>query len=206
MAEELYLDVVEDAAFFRVLQRIDRELAQQARQGGCQHCGGHLHAAYYGRAGRGGPPGLSDDLRVRFSLCCGAEGCRKRHLPGSCLFFGRRWYWGVIVLIVSVLQQRTLAGVCVERLHLEFGVSRATVGRWLRYFRHIFPQSLVWQRARGLVAAEVRNDQLPRSLLDHLETQGSGAEALARALRLLSRCQARSPGVDPFHARGGFIG
>jgi hypothetical protein len=205
VAAEEYLDVAQDAEFYRTLHRIDREMAHEVQSEGCPACRGPLHAAYYRRAARGGPHGLPDDCRLRFSLCCGRKGCRQRLLPPSCLFFGRRWYFGVVVLLVPVLRRQKPVGTCIEQLTLWFGVSRATVVRWLSYFRKIFPRTPLWQRARGRVSAEVSNDLLPDSLIAHVRESGA-SEALLSVVKLFAGCQARSSGVDPFHARNDFIG
>ena len=38
---------------------------------------------------------------MRLSFCCGREGCRRRVLPPSVLFWGRRVYWAAVVLVVT---------------------------------------------------------------------------------------------------------
>lgn len=96
--------------------------------------------------------------------------------------------------------------MCVEELGLLFGVSRATVNRWLRYFGKVFPNSVLWQRVRGRVSPVVRNDNLPRTLIEHLVVADKSiAGGLRAALQLLAAGQSRFPGVDPFHAKGDFM-
>jgi len=48
----LYQSLLADTSFFSLLLRIDRDLAQQARAGGCPWCGGSLHRASYRRKPR----------------------------------------------------------------------------------------------------------------------------------------------------------
>jgi hypothetical protein len=55
---------------------------------------GPLHCAHYMRKPRGGPPDLREAFEVRFSLCCGHEGCRRRVLPPSVRFWDRKVYCG----------------------------------------------------------------------------------------------------------------
>jgi hypothetical protein len=61
------------------------------------------------------------------------------------LFWGRRVYWGAVLLVVSALRQGRAEGYAAERLKKLFGVRRSTLVRWLRYFREIFPQSRAWR-------------------------------------------------------------
>ena len=82
------------------------------------------------------------------SWCCGREGCRRRVLPPSVLFWGRRVYWGAVVLVVTALRQGRVVGITAQRVQALFGVTRPTLTRWLRYFRELFPQTPTW---RGLV-------------------------------------------------------
>ena len=68
----MYPDLLKDMGFFEFLGRLDADLAEEARRGGCPHCRGVLHCARYPRKPRGGPPGLgreswsSDRLRLAF--------------------------------------------------------------------------------------------------------------------------------------------
>jgi hypothetical protein len=85
-------------------------------------------------------------------LCCDREGCRERVLPPSVLFWGRRVYWGVVLLVVTALRQQRLEGFTAQRVQDLFGIRRPTLNRWMRYFREIFPRSGSWQRVRGRVS------------------------------------------------------
>ena len=100
------------------------------------------------------------------------------------------------MLISSALQDLDPAA-SVELLTEHLKVSRSTIGRWLAYFRGIFPACRVWQRVRGLVSASVTNDRLPASLIQHLRgAAGGAADALRATLRLLAADPSGSPGVD----------
>ncbi|MFH1809425.1 MAG: helix-turn-helix domain-containing protein [Pseudomonadota bacterium] len=183
----MYLKLLKNAAFYVFLAKIDRDLAAQVQANGCPFCEGHLHDAHYQRAGRGGFRNIPSWVYTRWSLCCGRAGCRRRTLPPSCLFLGRRWYWQGVILVAITMHQQRRKGYCVEQLITHFGVSRATVWRWLKYFREVFPQTSLWRSIRGLVGASVRDDALPQSLLEHFEsTMKDAEEALGSCLRFLA--------------------
>jgi hypothetical protein len=157
-----YLNIIFRATLFSNLNTIDRELASRCRLKGCPHCGGALHSAHYKRQPRGAPIDIPEEHCVRYSLCCGH--CRRRTLPTSVLFFGRKVYFGcVIVMLTAVaqgLERRTLQPLCDQ-----FGVSRKTIKRWLSYFLHAFPGSDVWKQVRGKVSPHIGNLMLPLELL-----------------------------------------
>ena len=111
-------------------------------------CAGPLPRGAYVRKPRGGPADLPEAFALRLSWCCGREGCRRRVLPPSVLFWGRRVDGGAVVLVVTALRQGRVVGITAQRLQALFGVTRPTLTRWLRYFRELFPQTPTW---RGLV-------------------------------------------------------
>ena len=92
-----------ESSFFLLLLRFDHALAEQIRKRRCPHCGSSLHFARYRRKPRGGPPELPPEYALRDSLCCSAEGCRKRVLPSSLRFFGRRVYLGPVFVLISAM-------------------------------------------------------------------------------------------------------
>jgi hypothetical protein len=50
------------------------------------------------------------------SLCCGAQGCRRRVLPPSVLFLDRRVYFAPVMLVITALRQGRDRGYTVEKL------------------------------------------------------------------------------------------
>ena len=160
----MLLAAIQQSQLFLLLHTIDVEEAKEAQAKPCS-CGGRLHKAYFSRKPRGGPPGLPDEYCTRFGLCCDREGCRERVLPPSVLFWGRRVYWGVVLLVVTALRQQRLEGFTAHRVRELFGIGRPTLNRWMRYFREIFPRSRCWQRVRGRVSPSVSDQELPSALL-----------------------------------------
>ena len=149
-------------------------------------CGGPLHSAAYVRKPRGGPPDLPEDYRVRLSLCCSREGCRRRTLPLSVLYWGRRVYWGAVMLVVTALVQQRSSGSCVRRIKALFGVPSLTVKRWLTWFRDVFPRSELWQRLYGRFMPPITPDAIPLALFERLGlSRGDPETVMVSCLRLL---------------------
>lgn len=182
----MYPEIAQRASLFLLLHRIDADLAASTRASGCPHCGGPLHTASYVRKPRGEPPGLPDRCLVRLSLCCGRPGCRRRTLPPSCLFLGRKVYWSCVVVVVAALRQRRPQSPSINGLRRLLGVSRQTVLRWMDFFAEQFPSSRPWRSLRGQVPATVRDDDLPAGLLDLLGATRTFGVALMACLRLLA--------------------
>ena len=158
-------ELLQKASLFSLLHRIDMDLASQHQQDGCPYCGGSLHQANYPRKPRGVPDDIPEDCLLRLSLCCDREGCRRRSLPPSTRFMGRRVYWGCVILIAMTLRQNRPDGMSANKLMGLFGVTRKTLNRWTSYFREVFPSSARWQRLRGRVSASVRDSELPGALV-----------------------------------------
>jgi hypothetical protein len=151
------------------------------------YCGGPLHCAHYQRKPRGGPPDLCEAFEVRFSLCCGAAGCRRRILPPSVRFWQRRVYFAPVVLLVSALRQGQNPDITLERLKGLCGVWRSTVRRWLRYFKELFAHSVNYRRLSGHLMPPIGADQLPRDLLARFfKTYGDPVIALFQCLKILA--------------------
>lgn len=111
-----------------LLEKIDKDLAEEIRVQGCAHCrAGRLHSARIRRKPRGLPKGTTWDSR--FSFCCDQEGCRKRTTPPSVRFMGRRVYAGFIVLLLPALSHG-LSPDRVRRLREITGADRRTLQRW----------------------------------------------------------------------------
>lgn len=180
--------LLQTANLFHLLFIIDSALAAIKRSTGCPYCGGPLHQSNYTRQPRGGPAGLPEKYCLRRSLCCGREGCRRRSMPESCLFMGRRVYWRCVVLIaISLVQQRS-ESQSIGQLSRLIGVSRRTLLRWFDYFTQVFGQSSEWLRIRGFLPATVSNDSLPVNFLEYCITQSQDAlSGLVMCCRLLGR-------------------
>jgi hypothetical protein len=170
--------------WFAKLSEFDRQIAQAVAAGRCQHCGGPLHQGNYERKPRGGHlGGAGEAFRLRYSLCCGREGCRKRALPPSLRFLGRRVYLEAVVLLASVLALETL------RLAWEImGVPARTLRRWHGWWTAAFPSSAVWTELRArFVPPPPAESALPRSLLERAQAVLGTAPAVTNVLLLCAR-------------------
>ena len=185
-------ELLQRVSLFCVLHQIDQDLAEAYRQAGCPFCRGPLHKAAYLRKPRGGPRGIPEEYQIRLSLCCGRENCRRRVLPPSCLFMGRKVYWGAVILVTMTLRQRRPSGVSANRLMRMFSIPRKTIVRWIHFFRCEFPASAQWQRLRGQVSASVADQTLPGNLVKHfLDHFPTPSEGLVGCLRFLASGQTR---------------
>jgi hypothetical protein len=157
------------------LRKVDEDLAARTRDKGCGFCGGPLDAAGWDRKPRG-CDAVPDVVCRRHGLCC--RRCRRRTLPPSAVFLGRKVYFGAVILVSITARQRRLVGSTARELRKLFGVSKDTLARWLAFFRTDFPASSAWKRLRGRVSARVRDEELPSALLaefDHLHGPGEPA-------------------------------
>lgn len=162
--------------FFAALIAIDEELAAAVAAAGCRRCGGALHRGDYERKPRWGVLGVGlEGVGRRRSLCCGEEGCRRRTLPPSVVFLGRRVYLGAVVIAASVVALALGSG---RASRLKTGVPARTTARWLAWWQVDFPASetFVWLAAR--LVPSLRVDALPTSLLERLS--GDDAERIAK--------------------------
>lgn len=185
--ERVYIEIAQRDKVYELLNRFDLELVEEVRSKGCPRCGGPLHRANYPRQPRGGPP-EADEYSLRYGLCCGR--CRRRVLPPSTRFMGRKVYWGTIVLVVMYLRQSRSRSRSAGRLRALFGVSWQTVKRWKRYFSDVFPEAPWWRRLRDRVSPEVRNNGLPSNLLRSFESVNGHTEAgLVACLKFLAQGQ-----------------
>lgn len=177
-------DILRDPRFWSTLTRFDEDLLHEARTGRCPACGGRLDRGDYRRKPRGALVVLDEKQRRRFSLCCAADGCRKRLTPPSVRFLGRKVFLGAVVVLVSALTQ----GVTEKRaakLRDLFGVSARTVDRWRRWWRETFVQGWFWRQARGRFSPAVKEGDLPGSLLDRFVAR-RGLDRLMLILKFLS--------------------
>lgn len=175
----MYQTLLSDSSLYKLLSRIDRYLAAEAKAKGCP-CGGKLHRAYYRRKPRGIPAELDDDSGMRHSFCCATEGCRKRTTPPSFRFLGRKVFVGAAVVLVSALRNGPNA-TRMSKLRELAGVSVRTVNRWRLWWCDTFVQTPFWKGARGFLRVPVNELSLPLSLLESFPVN----PAKRRLLRLL---------------------
>jgi hypothetical protein len=160
-SSEMIREFAQKSRLYSLLHDIDVELYEQTKEAGCPHCvdqkddAGRLDDAFYERKPRGGPDDLPDQLRLRRSLCCSREGCRRRTLPPSCLYLGRKVYWRLVILVVLVCRQRRCESVSYRKLTALLGVSRSTVWRWMELYAARFAGSEEWTERQGLIGGEV---------------------------------------------------
>jgi hypothetical protein len=178
--------------FFAKLEKLDGMIAASVAAGGCQHCEGPLHQGNYHRKPRGGTVATAGETFTRrYSLCCGRRGCRKRALPPSLRFLGRRVYLEVVVVLASVLVQVMATARAVEAAS---GVPWRTLRRWGGWWREVFPRLPAWAELRArFVPPPPDEEQLPRSLMArlggdaHQPDDASGRLANAGTLLLAAR-------------------
>jgi len=167
-----------DQEVYQLLEKVDGDLVEEARQHGCIHCRGKLFRSDYERKPRGGP-----QWDMRFSLCCGSEGCRRRNTPPSVRFMGRRVYAGLVVVLVSAMTHG-LKPERVQRLREALGIDRRTLERWRQWWLGLFVNSAFWREARARFMPPVDHRTMPLSLCLGFEVQAR--ERLVDLLRFLA--------------------
>jgi len=175
-------NVLRDRRFFELLLSFDRQIAESAHADRCHRCGAVLHWGSFGRKPRGVPAGLGPEHLQRFSLCCAADGCRKRETPASLRFLGRKVFLGAMVVLISAMQSG-LTPARVRQLQELVGVSRRSVARWRDWWRSVFTESAFWC-AHGAFVPPVTTAQLPESLLKRFA--GEAEQQLVLLLRFLA--------------------
>lgn len=164
------------------LGKIDADLAEKVRQGGCLYCLlGKLHSAKYKRTPRSAEKTCLE--LHRYSFCCDQDGCRKRHTPPSVRFLGRRVYWGVMVVLVSAAHH----GITPERMRAlreALGIDRRTLERWRQWWLETFVQSAYWKLVRARFMPLLCEKILPLSLGRAFAVDGPGQ--LLELLKFLS--------------------
>ena len=152
-----------DVKLITALFDLDCAIAEHVRLKRCPYCGGPLHYARFPRKPRGLPFKPSRTELFRQGLCCGNKECRRRTLPSSCLFMGRKWVFRCVILVFLTLWHNRLRPVF--ELSEILGVDVGTLRRWRAYFRDMFPTQPAWKRLRGHVQAKLGNRQLPGALV-----------------------------------------
>jgi len=179
--EQTIEEILRDSRFYELLLGFDWQIAEAVQADRCGKCGAALHWGSWERKPRGGPVELRSRHRLRFSLCCGKDGCRKRETPGSLRFLGRKVYFGAMVVLISAMQSG-LTPERMKRLKELVGVSRRTVLRWRDWWHTVFAMSPFWRAQRGLAPSATTVD-LPASLLKSFA--GVTLQQLLSLLRLL---------------------
>lgn len=175
--------------FFESLLEIDEKITVEVARSGCRFCGGPLHRSDYERKPRGGAIAEAGEaFTLRHSLCCGREGCRRRALPPSLRFLGRRVYLEAVVLLASV---EALVAMTMRAARAATGVPIRTLRRWGTWWRDVFPKLDAWTVMRARFAPPPPSEtELPKSLCERLALELGGAawasDVLALAARLLS--------------------
>lgn len=175
--------VLSDAAFYRLLLRVDEDMAAAEQRQRCRVCGAALHVGHFPRKPRGVPAGVGKDYRKRFSFCCANRECRKRRMPPSVRFLGPKVYGFAVVVLISAMR----CGASPRRmreLRELIGVSRHTVTRWRRWWCEMLPETDFWRGTGGTLMPPVAVADLPAALLERFV--GAAAERLLSLLRWLS--------------------
>jgi hypothetical protein len=170
--------------FFSHLFAADAEVSRRVAAAGCPWCGGPLHQAHYERKPRGGAfAAAGEAFALRHSLCCGREGCRRRTLPPSLRFLGRRVYVEAVVLLATAAAQ--LAVVTLRAMAAATGVPGRTLRRWGRWWRDAFPRSSTWALLRARFRPPPPDEaQLPRSLVARLHRDLRGEREVPTVSRV----------------------
>ena len=180
----MYHDLPDSASFWSFLLTVDEDLAEETRKKGCE-CGGRLHSANYARKPRGTPAQLPEPQRLRLSFCCDCDGCRKRAMPPSVRFLGRKVYLAAIVILVSAMRQGP-SPRRVSELSKRFGADESTITRWQTFWREHFPQTPFWKVARASFVTLGEIVSLPYSLVNAFLRGHPPCEGWMHLLRFLS--------------------
>ncbi len=175
------------------MMALDLEIAAEILATGCS-CGGRLHRADFPRKPRGLPPGFDASvLARRVDLCCDRDGCRRRALPPSVIWLGRRVYVGVAVVLGAALRNGDTPDR-VQRVSELTGASTRTVHRWVRWWRETFVTTPTWRilRARVMPHDAAAEHDLPRSLLNALPADDPLVK-LTRVMTWLLPLTSRTP-------------
>jgi hypothetical protein len=85
------------------------------------------------------------------------------------------------------LRQGRQTGYSIGKIERIFKINRKTICRWIAYFREQFPQTAKWKRLRGRVCVQVKDSELPSSLLQFFIGQsGSEENGLIGCLHFLA--------------------
>lgn len=166
-----------------VFVQTDAQIAAAVARTRCPFCNGPLYFANYRRKPRGGSLlSQCETENLRYSLCCGRRGCRRRVLPPSVRFLGRKVYFEAVVILACIGPMlRASLREAAKRLE----ISERTLVRWRRYWREHVRYQPWWAHLRSQFQAPTPDEsQLPSSLLAHLQTKTNGSVLLM----LVAKC------------------
>ena len=173
----MFIIPVGEGEIFRRLSEADRLIGAAVAEMGCTRCGvGQLNDGSYLRKPRfqSGSTAWGADW-PRCSLVC--TKCRRRTLPPSVMFLGRKVYVELVVVAAAVLAQRD----GVDAAAAATGVPALTIRRWLGYWQQRLPDEGWWREMRALFATPPADEGLPSSLVEQTKETGE------RLVRWLAR-------------------
>lgn len=174
-------EVVIGFKFWNQLIEIDEQIAERVAANGCRHCGGRLHRGDYARKPRGGLVALVAEAAARrVSLCCDREGCRRRAMPPSVRFLGRKVYVGAAVVLACAAAQVAATVAAARRAT---GIDARTVRRWSRWWGTTYAESGHFEAARARLMPPVKASELPGGLWERFAAHAQ--DALVGLARLL---------------------
>lgn len=200
-------ELLQKTNLYQLLFLIDCQFSEAVKNQRCPFCNNILHQADYPRKPRGGVTNIPDDYQKRHSLCCSDPSCRKRTLPQSCRFMGRKIYFWPAILIVMALRQNRENSYSAGKLMRVFNISRNTLKRWFQFFKECFPLRPKWHRLRGLFSTDIGNHEIPGRLfhiyLDRFN--GNALKTLIQCLIVLESEGGFTVKIDglKFHAEDG---
>lgn len=118
-------------------------------------------------------------------MCCGREGCRKRALPPSLRFLGRRVYLEAVVLLATVcaMISATLQEACWIT-----DVPVRTLRRWRSWWTDTFPKLDAWIVLRAhFVPPPPDEAELPKSVMERAAASLPDASPAFEVLELVAR-------------------
>jgi len=172
--------LLNDGLLFKLLEKMDSDMADAAEAEGCD-CGEEkLHHGDYPRKPRGG----SRRWNKRHSFCCANKGCRKRKTPPSVRFLGRKVYVGVMVVLVSAMMHGLKPKRVKELRKVLHSIDRRTLERWRTWWLENFAGSRFWKSARARFMPCLDETVLPLSLVNAFKA--TVRDGMARLLEFIS--------------------
>jgi hypothetical protein len=108
-------------------------------------------------------------------------------LPASVLFWGRRVYWALVVLLVTALRQGRVQAGTLRIFTRHLGVSRSTLERWQKFFQTIFPRSSTWRSVVARFMPPLDTGRIAFSLVERfVPCRGDPETGLATCLRTIA--------------------